>query len=315
MPSNRTASRSSTKFISPMTLSRYGCGKSHMTNKKNPKPNPNVHLTPTLYLISSQIFEVATNTKVKDLIQNIANKLKLSSAHGYSIFVKTQDKVNLTDFELGLLMPLMRSDPRSCLCFRSSVQMMPTTSLIVWDKSLTGPEEPRESRMVGQRPVVWETVGHLIHDLLFNCLWLSVCRWACERILHRVLHEKAVVQCDPRQRLTGGSDFSFPTGGVQYIWVLILHRKPKDTDRWFKIYIFQELPKYLRGYHVSSRDDMINIAALLFRVKVGKDKSQFVMITKMLKELVPSDQLKAISENEWKKVWWWCWWCCQNTNF
>lgn len=120
MPSNRTASRSSTKFISPMTLSRYGCGKSHMTNKKNPKPNPNVHLTPTLYLISSQIFEVATNTKVKDLIQNIANKLKLSSAHGYSIFVKTQDKVNLTDFELGRLMPLMRSDPVSVFQVLSS---------------------------------------------------------------------------------------------------------------------------------------------------------------------------------------------------
>lgn len=47
---------------------------------------------------------------------------------------------------------------------------------------------------------------------------------------------------------------------------------------------------------------MIHIAALLFRVKVNNDKSQVVMISKMLKELVPSDQLKAFSENEWKKV-------------
>ena len=47
---------------------------------------------------------------------------------------------------------------------------------------------------------------------------------------------------------------------------------------------------------------MINIAALLFRIKVSNDKSQLVMIPKMLKELVPADQLKAMSENEWKKV-------------
>lgn len=47
---------------------------------------------------------------------------------------------------------------------------------------------------------------------------------------------------------------------------------------------------------------MVNIAALLFRIKVNNDKSQLVMIPKMLKELVPGDQLKAMSENEWKKV-------------
>lgn len=66
--------------------------------------------------------------------------------------------------------------------------------------------------------------------------------------------------------------------------------------------IFQELPKYLRGYHVCTKEDMINIAALLFRVKVGSDKTQLPMIPKMLKELVPADQLKTISENEWKRV-------------
>ena len=47
---------------------------------------------------------------------------------------------------------------------------------------------------------------------------------------------------------------------------------------------------------------MMNIAALLFRIKVNNDKSQIVMIPKVLKELVPADQLKAMSENEWKKV-------------
>lgn len=47
---------------------------------------------------------------------------------------------------------------------------------------------------------------------------------------------------------------------------------------------------------------MVHIGALLFRVKANNDKTQFVMIPKMLKDLVPNDQLKAMSENEWKKV-------------
>lgn len=66
--------------------------------------------------------------------------------------------------------------------------------------------------------------------------------------------------------------------------------------------VFQELPKYLRGYHNVTKEDMVNIAALLFRIKVGNDKSQFVMIPRMLKELVPADHLKTLSENEWRKV-------------
>lgn len=64
----------------------------------------------------------------------------------------------------------------------------------------------------------------------------------------------------------------------------------------------QELPKYLRGYHHCTKEEMVQLAALLFRVKVENDKTQLVMITKMLKELVPNDQLKAMSAEDWKKV-------------
>lgn len=77
---------------------------------------------------------------------------------------------------------------------------------------------------------------------------------------------------------------------------------PTVTNRTHYL-ILQELPKYLRGYHACTREETIRIAALLFTIKVNNDKSQFVMIPKMLKELVPSDQLKSFSENEWKKVW------------
>ena len=44
----------------------------------------------------SQIFEVSTNTRIRDLIQNITVKLNLASSDGFSIFVKTHDKVHLT---------------------------------------------------------------------------------------------------------------------------------------------------------------------------------------------------------------------------
>ncbi|KAI2663543.1 Unconventional myosin-VIIa [Labeo rohita] len=63
----------------------------------------------------------------------------------------------------------------------------------------------------------------------------------------------------------------------------------------------QELPKYLRGYHVCSKQDMVALGALLFRVKVDNDKTQFTQIPRMLKELVPNDQLKVMSTDEWKK--------------
>lgn len=64
----------------------------------------------------------------------------------------------------------------------------------------------------------------------------------------------------------------------------------------------QELPKYLRGYHNCTKEDMINLGGLLFRVEVDSDRSQFVMIPKMLRELIPADEIKIMSPDEWKKV-------------
>lgn len=46
----------------------------------------------------------------------------------------------------------------------------------------------------------------------------------------------------------------------------------------------------------------MNLGGLLFRVKVDSDRSQFVMIPRMLRELVPADQIKIMSADEWKKV-------------
>ncbi|XP_070775715.1 unconventional myosin-VIIb-like [Enoplosus armatus] len=75
----------------------------------------------------------------------------------------------------------------------------------------------------------------------------------------------------------------------------------KDLVADLTFHFPQELPKYLRGYHNCTKEDMTNLGGLLFRVEVDSDRSQFLMIPKMLKELVPADQIKIMSPEDWKK--------------
>ncbi|XP_018612550.2 unconventional myosin-VIIa [Scleropages formosus] len=168
---------------------------------------------------TEEIFEVATSTRVRDLIQSIAQQLVLLSADGFSIFVKTPDKVlslNETDY------------------FFDSLRQ-------ITDWSKFG----RRTRDGG--PVSVTYMVFFMRKLWFNVI--------------------------PGRDLEADLIFHYP----------------------------QELPKYLRGYHSCRKEDMVSVAGLLFRVKVDSDTSQFPMIPKMLKELVPSDQLKAMSSEEWKK--------------
>lgn len=64
----------------------------------------------------------------------------------------------------------------------------------------------------------------------------------------------------------------------------------------------QELPKYLRGYHKCSREEVHQLAALIYRVKFEEDKSHFHNISKILKELLPQDQIRHLSPDDWKRV-------------
>ena len=40
----------------------------------------------------------------------------------------------------------------------------------------------------------------------------------------------------------------------------------------------QELPKYLRGYHKCSVEDAMRLAAAIYRVKYGQDKSRLAQL-------------------------------------
>ncbi|XP_054605643.2 unconventional myosin-VIIb [Nothobranchius furzeri] len=168
---------------------------------------------------TDEIFEVATSTRIKDLIQNISKKLNLTSSDGFSIFVKTPDKVlslNQTDY------------------FFDSLRQITD-----WSK--------QAKRIKDGGPVSLSYLVYFMRKLWFNVI------------------------------------------------------PGRDTEADLIFHFPQELPKYLRGYHVCTKEEMLNIAGLLFRVKASSDKSQLAMIPKMLKELVPTDQLKVMSENDWKK--------------
>uniref|UniRef100_A0A673IRK7 Myosin VIIBb n=1 Tax=Sinocyclocheilus rhinocerous TaxID=307959 RepID=A0A673IRK7_9TELE len=169
---------------------------------------------------TQEIFEVATNTKIKDLVHTIANKLMLSSADGFSLFVKTPDKVlslNETDY--------------------------------IFDSLRQITDWSRRAKRVNQAgsPV---NVSYTVYFM--RKLWFSIV---------------------PGRDVEADLIFHYP----------------------------QELPKYLRGYHRCTKEEMVILGALLFRVKVDNDKTQFPMIPRMLKDLVPNDQLKAMSADEWKK--------------
>uniref|UniRef100_A0A673MLB5 Unconventional myosin-VIIa-like n=1 Tax=Sinocyclocheilus rhinocerous TaxID=307959 RepID=A0A673MLB5_9TELE len=165
-------------------------------------------------------FEVASNTKIKDLVRTIANKLMLSSAEGFSIFVKTPDKVlslNETDY------------------FFDSLRQITDWS--------------RRAKRVNQAG--------------------------------------------------GPVNVSYTVFFMRKLWFNIIPGRDVEADLIF--HYPQELPKYLRGYHRSTKEEMVMLGALLFRMKVDNDKTQFPMIPRMLKDLVPNDQLKAMSADEWKK--------------
>ncbi|CAM4593667.1 unnamed protein product [Leuciscus chuanchicus] len=168
---------------------------------------------------TSEIFEVTTTTRIRDLIRNISKGLRLSSSDGYYLFVKTANKVESMDSEEYF--------------FDNLRQLTDVTK--------------KGKKIKEAAPTI---VPYLV--LFMRKLWFNVI---------------------PGKDLTADLTFHFP----------------------------QELPKYLRGYHSVSKEEMISLAGLLLRTQIDTDKSQFVMIPKMLKDLVPADQQRIMTPEDWKK--------------
>ncbi|XP_061072704.1 myosin VIIAa isoform X2 [Conger conger] len=86
---------------------------------------------------------------------------------------------------------------------------------------------------------------------------------------------------------------------MKKLWTNTVPGKDSFADSIFHYY--QELPKYLRGYHKCSREEVFQLGALIYRVKFEDDKSHFPSIPKMLKELVPQDLIRQLSPDDWKR--------------
>ncbi|NXV21780.1 MYO7A protein, partial [Cepphus grylle] len=86
---------------------------------------------------------------------------------------------------------------------------------------------------------------------------------------------------------------------MKKLWTNTTPGKDSMADSIFHFY--QELPKYLRGYHKCTREEVLQLAALIYRVKFEDDKSYFPSIPKLLKELVPQDLVRQLSPDDWKR--------------
>ncbi|KAI2653336.1 Unconventional myosin-VIIa [Labeo rohita] len=86
---------------------------------------------------------------------------------------------------------------------------------------------------------------------------------------------------------------------MKKLWTTTVPGKDSFADSIFHYY--QELPKYLRGYHKCSREEVFQLGALIYRVKFEDDKSHFPSIPKMLKEMIPQDLIRQLSPDDWKR--------------
>ncbi|XP_054432134.1 unconventional myosin-VIIa isoform X2 [Pteronotus mesoamericanus] len=86
---------------------------------------------------------------------------------------------------------------------------------------------------------------------------------------------------------------------MKKLWTATVPGKDPMADSIFHYY--QELPKYLRGYHKCTREEVLQLGALIYRVKFEEDKSYFPSIPKMLRELVPQDLIRQVSPDDWKR--------------
>uniref|UniRef100_A0A674IN49 Myosin VIIB n=1 Tax=Terrapene triunguis TaxID=2587831 RepID=A0A674IN49_9SAUR len=87
---------------------------------------------------------------------------------------------------------------------------------------------------------------------------------------------------------------------MRKLWLTVTPGKDLKADSIFHYH--QELPKYLRGYHKCSKEEAVQIAGLIYKVRFDKDRSQQAAIPKMLKELVADNLIRAMAPEEWKKV-------------
>ncbi|CAB3368903.1 Hypothetical predicted protein [Cloeon dipterum] len=87
---------------------------------------------------------------------------------------------------------------------------------------------------------------------------------------------------------------------MRKLWTNVLPGKDKNADQIFHYH--QEVVKLLRGYHKCSKDEAVQLAALIYRVNNGVNKNELANIGQNLKDYVPNDMIRLQSSSDWKKA-------------
>ncbi|XP_073941448.1 myosin-VIIa-like [Choristoneura fumiferana] len=85
---------------------------------------------------------------------------------------------------------------------------------------------------------------------------------------------------------------------MKKLWINTVPGRDKNADQIF--YFPQELPKYLRGYHKTSKQDLVELAAFIYRARFGTDQSLLPQIGQMLEDFIPPDMVRIQSNSQWK---------------
>ncbi|XP_055966328.1 unconventional myosin-VIIb isoform X1 [Sorex fumeus] len=86
---------------------------------------------------------------------------------------------------------------------------------------------------------------------------------------------------------------------MRKLWLNVTPGKDVNADTI--LHYHQELPKYLRGFHKCSREDVLQLAGLIYQAQFGSDRSHLASLPKILRELVPENLTRLMSSEEWKK--------------